>query len=281
MPRLHGSGNGLSPVLLGVTAVESVVLLVASAALLLAPDFTSDQWAWELAPFNTRFLGAIYASSFVPVVLLAVFNSWSAGRVTLPMIVSFTVVALAASLIHLDRFEFERWGAWVWFVLYIGIPLNGAIHLWMYRDRPTQGATQPGKNWRLVMQLWAAAWLAYALLLFAAPGVATDFWPWPVDTFHSQVYSAIFVAGGVGSLIASRKASERDYLALGLAFIVLGTVAIAAMIVVDLELERVDWGAAGTFGWLVMFALTLVMGLGLFRLGYRSSKAASVQEASA
>ena len=52
----------ITRLLIAVTAVESLVLLVAGVGLLLFPSIIRLFWPWELPPFNALLLGAIYSA---------------------------------------------------------------------------------------------------------------------------------------------------------------------------------------------------------------------------
>jgi len=49
----------ITPFLRAFTLVETLVLMVAGFGLFFFPEITRAQWPWLIAPFNTRFLGAI------------------------------------------------------------------------------------------------------------------------------------------------------------------------------------------------------------------------------
>lgn len=55
----------ISSLLYLVTAIESLVLLVAGVGLLLFPSVIRPLWPWPLSPFNALLLGAIYSASLV------------------------------------------------------------------------------------------------------------------------------------------------------------------------------------------------------------------------
>src|SRR5690349_12883763 len=131
----------ISSLLRVITTIEALVLLGAGGGLFFFYDFMSTQWAWTITPFNSGFLGAIYLATLVTVVLLLAMPYWNTARLLLPMILTFTLVVLIASLLHFDKFNFSHIAAWIWFFLYIIIPLNAIYHLWLYRNNVMTNAT--------------------------------------------------------------------------------------------------------------------------------------------
>src|SRR5258705_8001687 len=113
----------ISPLLRIITAVEALVLFGAGIGLFFFYDLMSSQWAWTITPFNSGFLGAIYLASLIAVTLLLAMPYWNAARLLLPMILTFTLIVLIASLIHFDKFNFSHIATWIWFALYIVIPI--------------------------------------------------------------------------------------------------------------------------------------------------------------
>ena len=119
----------ITTLLRAFTILEAFVLGVVGFSLLVLPDWSHDVWAWELTPFNTRFLAAIYLASFVAVASLAVIARWAPGRIVTPMILLFTSAVIFVSLTDTGLFETDRFAAWAWWILYIVLPVNSAYFL--------------------------------------------------------------------------------------------------------------------------------------------------------
>jgi hypothetical protein len=102
----------------------------------------------------------------------------------------------------------------------------------------------------------------YGLGLLLAPALFSAFWPWTIDDFHGQIYSAIFLTGAVAMFILSRAVAPVELLTVGLTQITLGLFAIAGMIIVDASVHKIGWSLPGTWMWLGMFALLVITGLG-------------------
>ncbi|HEX2542131.1 MAG TPA: hypothetical protein VHM00_13725 [Caldimonas sp.] len=103
--------------------VAALCLLLA-AALLVAPAVMVQAWPWKVSPL----LASIYAGPFfaygVCAFMLAREARPAARRIVLASMLTFTVLALVASLLHLPLFRFEGPAAWVWFA---GFALAAAV----------------------------------------------------------------------------------------------------------------------------------------------------------
>lgn len=245
----------ISAVLLGVTWLEVAILLWAGLGLLLYPPIMEPFWPWPLAPFNLRYLGALYAAALIAALLQAGSGRWSPARVVTPMIFLFTLVVTICSFIHIERFDLHRPEAWIWFILYVGVCLNAGVHLWFYRNLPLpQPGGHPRGGTRTVLWVVAIALGAYGLALLAAPAGASGFWPWKLDAFHAQLYSVTFLTPALGAWIVLRGTTRSDLQTLGLTLAGWGLLPILALFLADAAVKRVHWDLAGTWLWLALFA---------------------------
>jgi hypothetical protein len=185
-----------------------------------------------------------------------------------PAIGAFTAIVLVISLLYAERFDFTRWGTWLWFALYIILPLNAAYHWWRARRWPPAAAVPVAAWWRPV--LWGLAAVAglYGLALLLIPEAATGFWPWRIDPFHGRLYSAAFVSVATMAALAARSATKVELLTAGLSFAASGGLTLLSLLTVDARQQTVNWGAAGTWLWLLAFAGLLGVGLETARQGW-------------
>lgn len=253
----------ISGLLRTVTAIEAIVLLISGAGLFFLPGLMQQYWPWSLAPFNTRFLGAVYLGALVAVVLLVVVGRQSPARVVVPMIFVFTLIVLLISLAYLARFDGPRPVVALWFVLYAGLPANSAYHLWRTRGFSPADPWSLPVSWRVVLLAEAVIFGLYGLGLLAAPDVFSSFWPWTIDAFHGRMYSVAFITPAVGAAVLVQRAAQPDLPALGLPQAVLGALAILGLVIVDQSAGRVSWSAAGTWLWLGTFTVLVAIGLAL------------------
>jgi hypothetical protein len=253
MPRL----------LLFVTGIAFIVVVNLGVSLFFLTESTRPIWRWEITPFNALFLGSVYLAAVPLLGILLVVRRSSLARLVLPMITIFATILLIISLVYRARFRFDHWATWFWFGLYVVLPLSGAYYLW--RDRRTLAAAHRPVSARLTiaMGLESAILGLYGIALLVLPATATAFWPWPIDAFHAQLYSAIFFSLALGALIVAAGTTRRARMTFGLAQAVLGLFAVAGVVKGDLALDRINWAAAGTWGWMAAFAGIALAGLGL------------------
>lgn len=264
MQILNGNPK-ITPLLVIVTAIESQVLLVTGVGLLLAPSIIGALWPWDLSPFNALLLGAVYTASLVATSLLAIARRWAPARIVVPMISAFTVVILAVCWIYIDRFDFSYWGTWLWFLLYVGIPANGLFHMWLYRNRVPVNASPLSRFWRVACLVPILLMGLYGLGLLVAPDTFSAFWPWPIDGFHGRMYSVIYLTPAVGAALLFGAAASIELLTMGLTQVVGGVIPIVGLIIIDGQLNKVDWSAPGTWLWIGSFAIIGLTGMGLVR----------------
>ena len=261
----------ISPLLRVITGVEVVVLALTGFGLYFLPSVAADNWPWQLTPFTTRFLGAIYLSSLIPVATMLAVPRWSPARIVLPPLFTFTFVVLVVSMIYSERFEFDRISTWIWFALYILLPGSSAWHLYLYRNRVRLATRDLIPAARYLALTLGGLLAVYGIALVVAPGAATDFWPWSIDAFHARMYSAPFLAGAVGLLCLPPRSTTLETAGAGVTQAALGALALLGLFIVDRSADRVDYGATGTWVWLAMFGLLAVAGITLATIALRKS----------
>ena len=263
----------ISVVLRAVTWLEVAILAWAGGGLLFYPPIMAPFWPWPLAPFNLRYLGALYTAALVAALLQAWSGRWSPARVVTPMIFLFTLVVTIFSFVHLDRFDLYRVEPWIWFVLYVGVCLNAGVHLWLYRQLPPPDPTRPQGGLRALLSIEVLLLGVYGLALLVAPTAASSFWPWKLDTFHAQLYSVTFLTPALGAWVLLRGAARCEWLTLGLTQAGWGLLPIFGLVWVDATVKRVDWNSVGTWSWLALFAAMFVVGAAMVvRSGYNRNR---------
>ena len=264
------SGNLLiSPLLSAVTWLEVAVLVVAGGGLLIAHPLVVGIWPWSLAPFNLRFLGGLYTAALLAAFLQSWFGKWAPARTVTTMIFVFTLVVTACSFLHRERFDPAKVEVWVWFVLYIGVCLNAGAHLWWYRNVPAAGRPPSSRSCAALLAQ-ALVLGSYGLALLIAPEQSARLWPWKLDAFHAQLYSVTFLTPAAGALSLLRSATRIDWFTLGITQLAWGLLPIFALVIVDIQVRRLDWLAWPLWLWIGLFVMTTAMGVWMLR------KAASV-----
>ena len=255
----------ISTLLRALTFVEVVVLFIAGFGLFIAPKLIGTLWPWELLPFNARFLGAVYAAACIAAVMQTAYARWSPARVVTPMIFIFTTIIMILSFVYINIFNFQRWEAWVWFILYVILPINSAYHLWLYRAQPPVDNTPLSARTKNILNIQTIVLGVYGVALILFPSIAKMLWSWEIDNFHAQLYSVTFLAPAIGSYMLTKGATKLEWTTLGLSQIILGIFPIIGIIIVDLSVHRVNWTAIGTWTWLTLFAAMTATGIWMLR----------------
>jgi hypothetical protein len=210
-----------------VTWFECVVVASAAALLLTTPTWGGQEiWAWQTPPFNARYVGVIYLAALVALLVFAIHGRWNPGRLVLWMIFTFTAAIMVVMLAYAGRFEWMRVATWVFWPLYLFLPVNSAIFLWRLRDLRVP---EPLVHARAALTVLALLLGGYGVALLAIPETATDFWPWPVDAFHARIYAATYLTPAVGAWVLRGGATPEELRTLGLTLVVFGVAAIVAV----------------------------------------------------
>lgn len=253
--------SDISPVLRWITGFEVLVLIGSGGGLFFLPSTLSDIWPWELLPFNTRFLGAVYIASLVTAAFLAVMGTWSPARIITPMILGFTAIVLANSIVYLDRFDGPGFSIFGWFLLYTVIPINAAYHVWLYRNRPVDSQIELPTTVRTILGAIAIGSGIYGLGLLVIPDTFSEIWAWPIDEFHARMYSVAFLAPCIGLFFVYLSRTPAEMLSLGLTLIAGGILPILGLVSVDRSVNGVDWSAIETWLWIGLFTVFAVAGM--------------------
>jgi hypothetical protein len=227
--------------------------------LLFAPRTIVPLWPWTIAPFNARFLGAAYVAEFFSLGVLFVHNRWSPGRAALLVAFVYTFVVFIASLIHLSSFAGMR-RVTLWFILYVGYAALTSGALLLYRQLPAVPVHRVSEPFRRVLQIAGLLLTLYGAALFITPGFAARFWPWGIDTMHGRIYSAVFLAPGIGLLLLAQSAAREEFVVGGVFLAGLGVFVILSFILAHLQTGRGSFLSLGTWAWLVLFAVMGALG---------------------
>lgn len=243
----------ITPLVRWVIVLGVLVLAVAGGGLFFLPDQLGPLWPWVLAPFNTRFLGAVYLAALAPAIGLAATGRRAPARLVLPMIFGFTAVMLIVSLVYGERFTENPVTIVFWFVIYVVVPAVVLYELWRHRDYllSLKAASPPPLTWLLGLQ--AIVLGVYGMLLLALPGIFGAFWPWPLDDFHARLYSTAFLIPALGAWLLLRGTARLELGLLGLSQVVGNSCIVIGLIVVDAAVQRVDWNTTGTLIWIGLF----------------------------
>ncbi len=202
------------PAMRATLVLFAALTLLGFTSLFILADGTDRTFAWTMQPALTAaFLGAGYGAGLVLMLLSLRARRWSQVRVTTLTVLVFTVVTLAATLLHSERLRLTspvlvtRFASWIWLVVYLVVPAGIAVMVVLQERLP---GTEPGP--RAPLPRWLAAllavqgatMLAVGASLFAAPGTARVLWPWTLAPIAARMVAAWLLAFGVASALALR-----------------------------------------------------------------------------
>lgn len=253
----------LPPILVAIAITSLLLTLTVGSALLFFPGVIQPRWVWPLKPYNTRFLGAIYLTASVGFISLLSGRRSAMARLIVPMFFVFTTNALMVSCLQLQQFSGARRATDIWFWLYLLDCAGSAYYLGYYRQHAFLGLRRLPQLWSAVLGGQAGLMGAYGLSLLFFPVAAGSRWLWPLDIFHSQLYSSIFLAGAVGAAVLLRRATASELTALGTIQLVFSSLSLFGVWVVDREIQGIDWSLLTSWGWVGAITLLGIAGLGL------------------
>jgi len=259
----------ISPFLRTFTLVEILVLVGVGFGLFLFPEITRPIWPWQIAPFNTRFLGAIYLGAMIPIVFMYRSGRWSPTRPVLRAIFTFTFIVLVVSLFYSIQFDFKSWAVWAWFALYVALPLSAGYHLWLYRSMPTTHLNPVPPSWRFIVRSTSLLLGLYGLGLLVVPNTFSRLFPWNLDVFHSHLYSSTFIAGSAMMISVATRATPAEFIAAGLNSVTFSVFSILGLLIVDADVNKINWSAPNTLTWLASLVVLAVLGIGMTVAGVR------------
>jgi hypothetical protein len=168
------------------------------------PAHVDQTLPWSVPPLHARFLGSIYLSGSVMIVVILARRGASA-RVITPMIAIWTGMLFIVSLFYLQTFNWARAQTWVWFGAYLIYPLIALYLFWSQRGHVDDSGPALSTVLRAYLLVQGSLVTLLALCLLLLPGNMVTLWPWAITPMLAQLYSAPFLSFGLGSLYAARQ----------------------------------------------------------------------------
>lgn len=273
------------PLVRATFAAGFVLSLGAGCVLTFFPRHTDSAFAWTIAvPASAAFIGAFYLASMLIAVLSLRRREWARVRAGLPGLIVFFWATLLATLLHLDRFHLGAGGTgariagWAWLIVYLVVP--PATTYALVRQRAAPGVDRPGGHdlptgQRALLVAVGGLLLGIGAVLFVAPSVGDDIWPWPVTPLTARTMAAWTLALGTALLAIAR---ENDALRAvpPTAGIVLGTVLLAAGLA---RFPPDDWWAGAAY--VTLLAVVCALGVSVLLLARGVSRQPAAPEAPA
>lgn len=161
---------------------------------------------FAIPPLHARFLGAMYLSAALMLLLGYLGRRWADITVVPVMTAVWTGGIFLVSMLHTDLFDFGTIQTWIWFIAYGVYPVIAIWLVWVHRRqilfRYPGGGLPATVRFYLLAQGALLTLLALALLL--APSAMADIWPWAITVELAQLYFAPFLSFGIGSLMLGR-----------------------------------------------------------------------------
>jgi hypothetical protein len=201
--REPGEGRG-SPV------GRFVLIATAVGGLIGAPFWWLDlppSFAWDLPPLASHMLGVAALAFGVTGIAVLEHSSAARERLFYMLILAYLVpLALAAVILHLDRFDFARPVTYGFFAVVIVLCVGSALELSRGKDAgPVQFA--PGgtvRRWLIVAGVALAVWGAALFLVPTAPYPLV--FNWPRDELSSRLIAAMLMTVALAFFLSRRDA---------------------------------------------------------------------------
>ena len=165
-------------------------------------ESTARLFAWPIRPpLTAAFLGANYWGAFFLAFLSARERIWGRARITYAVSLVFTSLTLLATLIHLDKFQFDNVNGWLWSIVYVAVPPT--LVLLLPRQLRLPGREPPRSapiaGWLLsIVALQGLVVLVIGVALWIDPSSAGSLWPWTLTPLTARAVGAWLLALATG-----------------------------------------------------------------------------------
>jgi len=248
--------------------VAAVLVLLAGFQLYVFTERTGTYFAWTIVnPLAAAFLGGGYWASFAIEALAGRQTVWANARIAVPTVLVFTLLTLAATLIHLNKFHLgSQFGAatrlvtWAWIGIYALVPVLMLIVLVVQARTPggDPPRTTPLPSWvYILVAAQAVLLLGLGVALFAAPLGSAPAWPWAITPLVGRATAAWLISLGVAAAHAllERDARRLRPAAIGyLLFVLFQVIALARYP------QRFEWGEPCGIIYLIVLGTMLLTG---------------------
>jgi hypothetical protein len=204
---IFGRRGDISAEIRLLAAVVVLILIAAVVILYLFPDTNGERWAWPVRPrLSAMTLGGIYVGGTLFFVSVLVSRRWHEVQAGFLAITVFASMLGIATILHWDRFSHTKPVFWLWAGLYFAVPFILPVLWWRNQQAAKSGnGDSPKVELPVPVRLGLAAVmlpeLAIAALLFLAPGVAIDIWPWTITPLTARVIAAPYALYGSVGLV--------------------------------------------------------------------------------
>ncbi|HEX5159840.1 MAG TPA: hypothetical protein VFW17_21710 [Ktedonobacterales bacterium] len=242
----------------------SALALITGFSLYVLSERTDHFFSWTiLPPITAAFFGACFWTAAIIAFLASRQHVWIRARIAGPVILSFTVLTLIATLLHLEKFHLfssdmvARGAAWAWMILYVVVPPVTLVLLPLQLRTPGHdpARSRPLFRWlRVTLGIQAGVLVAVGLVLFLAPQTAT-FWPWKLTPLTAQVTGGWLLAVGGA---AAQTVWENDWSRVAIALISYTALGALQLVALARYVSQIQWSSL--WSWLyTLFVVTIVV----------------------
>jgi hypothetical protein len=206
--------------------------LVAGFLLFPLAEETDRFFSWTIQPpLTAAFMGAAYWAAFVLIGWTARTGTWEAARPTLVPVTAIALLLLGATLLHLDKFDFDSIFGWFWLVVYCIVPPALAVLVWRQARRPAGPApsgTPIPPALRVLLGVQALVMGAIGVVMFIEPSTAEDLWPWALTPLTARAVSAFLIGFAAAAAYAAADNRAERFGGAAYSYAALGVLELAA-----------------------------------------------------
>ena len=226
---------------------------------------TERLFAWTInPPLTAAFLGANYWAAFFLAFLSVRERVWAYARLTAAVSVVFITLTGLATLLHLDKFNFDNANGWLWAIVYFTVPPILAVLVARQLRLPAGDppAAAPIERWVLpVVAVQLVVALVIGLILFLIPSWAESVWPWTLTPLTARTVGAWLLALAAG---LAATLYERDWRRVRVATPTFTAIPLLQAVALVRYSDTPDWDSPRA--WLYVSYLACLLALGAYGL---------------
>ena len=155
-------------------ALVALAAGIVGVAMLVAPGATGDYFSWALGPpVLAATVGAFYVASASVFGWAVAQGTWASLRPLCIAVFGLTLPTLASTVHHRDVFDFDRWQAVAWVVLFVSSAVLFALVLSTTRRTASDDGREVAPWGRGILALLAAIYAVVAVVLWARPDMSS------------------------------------------------------------------------------------------------------------
>jgi hypothetical protein len=168
-------------------ALVTLVAGIAGIVMLVAPADTDDYFSWPIGPTPlAATVGSFYVASAIVFALTAARGGWFHARGLCVSVLGLTVPTIVSTIYDRDVFDFGRWQAVAWVVLFVVSPIAFSIVLIAQRRLPAPPSNALPRWGRALLSALAVGYAALGVAAWIDPVAVGDHWPFPMGALSGR-----------------------------------------------------------------------------------------------